>query len=187
MYWYLFNCDEVLPERGFGRISSSTLPFLANITSRNFSPDKWHRLQHLPTLEILRVAGRKSLRTFPEATPRFPSLRFLHVALKDLEILPEWLGQLISLEELRIFNCPKLTFLPASIRNLTALKKLNIKGCPRLVERCQGENAHRISHIPELILNNRRFVRGQPIEGSIRNTSTKSYLVISIRSSSTKS
>ncbi|CAN6361723.1 unnamed protein product, partial [Urochloa humidicola] len=166
MYWYLFNSDEVLPVHGLGRLSSSTLPFRAEITSLDFSPDKWDRLQQLTTLEELKVVGFGSLSSLPEAIPCFPSLRILHLCFPDLEILPEWLGQLITLEELHISNCPNLTTLPASIQNLTALKTLHIMLCPRLVERCKGEDAHKVSLIPKVELDGRRLVPGQPIERS---------------------
>jgi aquaporin TIP len=154
MYWHVINSDEILPPvHGFGRLSSSTLPFEAKIGSLDFTADKWGRLQHLATLEELTIVARvSSLSSLPEATPCFPSLRKLHLELVNLEILPEWLGQLITLEELNISVSPILTSLPQSIRNLTALKRLKIFDCPRLVERCIAEDAHKISHIPEVDL-----------------------------------
>ncbi|OEL29623.1 hypothetical protein BAE44_0009358, partial [Dichanthelium oligosanthes] len=167
MYWSLSASDEVLPVHGFGRLSSSTLPFRAEITSYSFSPDKWGRLQHVATLEELSITSlnSNSLSSLPEATPCFPSLRYLHLSLRDMEILPEWLGQLITLEELEIFFCPKLASLPESIQNLIALKRLAIRDCPKLAERCQGEDAPKISHILEVKIDGRRYIRGQLIEG----------------------
>lgn len=164
IYWYLEKSNEVLPAHGFGRLSSSTLPFHATIKNCIFSPDKWGRLQHLATLEELKILGDSSLRTLPEVTPCLPSLRYLHLHLVGLEILPEWLEQLTTLEEFRIFFCPNLTSLPKSIQKLTALKKLTIRGCPRLAESCQGEDAHKIRHIPEVVLDNKIFVQARPIE-----------------------
>jgi hypothetical protein len=69
-----------------------------------------------------------------------------------LNVLKEWLGKLNSIERFGIINCPNLTRLPESIQNLTSLKKFCIWGCPSLVERCEGEDAHLISHIPEVLL-----------------------------------
>jgi Leucine-rich repeat (LRR) protein len=161
IYWYLEKSDEVLPALGFGQLSSPTLPFHATLKNCNLSPDKWGRLEHLATLEELKVLGDRSLRTLPEVNPCLPCLRYLHLHLVGLEVLPEWLEQLTTLEEFRIFFCPNLTSLPRSIEKLTALKKLTIRGCPRLVESCQGEDAHKICHIPEVVLNNKRFVPAQ--------------------------
>ncbi|CAN6329757.1 unnamed protein product [Urochloa humidicola] len=164
MHWYLSASNEVLPERGFGQLSSSTLPFHAQILSHDFSRSEWGRLQHLTTLEELDVGSRGGFSTFPEASPRFPSLRYLLLSLGNLEMLPEWLGQLTTLEELVINGSPNLTSLPANIRNLTTLKRLRISGCPRLVEMCMGEDAHKISHIPQVELDPRIFVPGQPVK-----------------------
>ncbi|KAG2557154.1 hypothetical protein PVAP13_8NG164903 [Panicum virgatum] len=146
MYWDLTYGDEVLPPmHEFGRLSSSTLPFEAKIRSKSFTTDKWDQLQHLATLEELSVTGfHSSLASFPEATP------WLLLYLPNLEILPEWLGQLIALEELFIWSPPKLTCFPESIWNLTTLKRLSIRDYPRQVKRCKGEDAHKISRIPEV-------------------------------------
>ena len=97
------------------------------------------------------LAYDSSLLSLPEASLCwFPSLRGLLLYLPNLEILPEWLGQLIALEELFIWSPPKLACFPESIRNLTTLKRLSIRDYPRLVKRCKGEDAHKISRIPEV-------------------------------------
>jgi hypothetical protein len=67
-----------------------------------------------------------------------------------LETLPEWLEDLASLREIVVKNCPKVSSLPESIQRLTALKKLHIVGCPALSEKCQGEDKHKIAHIPQV-------------------------------------
>ncbi|RCV18159.1 hypothetical protein SETIT_3G278200v2 [Setaria italica] len=147
MYWYLHSSEEVLPEHGYGLLSSSTLPFSVHIVDCRFSLDKWARLQHLATLEVLGIVGCRDLSTLPEIFQCFGNIRNLYLrSWEKLEILPEWLGQLISLEVLRIKSCPRLKCLPESIRNLTALKKLYISDCPKLIE---GEDDHKISHVPE--------------------------------------
>ncbi|KAL6623474.1 hypothetical protein ACP70R_033353 [Stipagrostis hirtigluma subsp. patula] len=152
MYWVLENSDNVLPKHGFGRLSSSTLPFGAYISRSSFSPDVWGSLQHLTTLEELVVLGAENPKTLPEIAPCFPSLRELRLFAMNDEALPEWLGQLISLERLEIGGCYNLTYLPESIRNLTALKTLSIWDCPRLIERCREADADKISHIPDVSL-----------------------------------
>jgi aquaporin TIP len=201
MFWCLDNSSMVLPKGGFGKVSSSALPFEMIVRSCNFAPEKWDRFRNLPTLEIFRVMSCNGLRALPEVFRCFTSLTKLHLySLKDLETLPEWLGNLTSLEcffivdcpnltylpesiqnltalrdvslmecnglnvlkewlgklnsleRFGIINCPNLTRLPESIQNLTSLKKFCIWGCPSLVERCEGEDAHLISQIPEVVL-----------------------------------
>ncbi|GJM95232.1 hypothetical protein PR202_ga11944 [Eleusine coracana subsp. coracana] len=174
MHWNLFNSDKMFPLHGFGRLSSSTLPVSTKLHGlKNFSTEHWGAAQHLgPTLETLDLEARSSLRTFPDVAPCFSSLRHFSLYLPDLEVLPEWLWQLnyleklhiggcrilsslpdsiqnlTALKELHITSCPELTSFPDSIQNLTALKNLRIYNCPRLSQWCQGEGAHRISHIP---------------------------------------
>ncbi|KAK9159602.1 hypothetical protein Syun_005943 [Stephania yunnanensis] len=88
-------------------------------------------------------------------TPLLPSLRHLHInkwpalqaphlqhltMLKSLSIsfftnltkLPKWIGNLASLEELKIWQCENLTHLPSKeqIQGLTFLRKLDIGFCP---------------------------------------------------------
>lgn len=164
MYWDLDSSDEVLPLHGFGWLSSSTLPFWAQIRIRNFSPEKWGRLHHLATLKELLITGDNRLLALSllEATPCFPSLRYLHLEFPNLKILPEWLGQLTTLEELSISHCHNLRSLPESIRNLTALKTLHIWDSQSLV-RGLKIHGHKISHIPEVMFDYEPFVPRQPI------------------------
>ncbi|XP_024196145.1 putative adenylate cyclase regulatory protein [Rosa chinensis] len=75
--------------------------------------------------------------------------------LIGLEALPEWLGNLTSLEALSIYYCENLKYLPTinAMKNLTKLKQLDIRGCPLLKERCTKETGPewpKISHIPDL-------------------------------------
>ncbi|KAF7098402.1 hypothetical protein CFC21_100147 [Triticum aestivum] len=247
MIWALSNSETVLPERGFGKLSSSVRPSKVILKHCSFTEDKWDRLQYFPSLEIFHLDSVSGFRTLSEVILCFTSLTGLHLwSLKDLEtlptwlghlgslqvfdirdccnvtslpesmknlaalkklklkkckgleMLPEWLGQLSSLEEILIDDCPKLTslpesmkdlialtdltllgcnglemlpewlgqltcleeliiglspnltYLPESIRNLSALKVLKIVACPSLVARCEGENAHKIRHIPRV-------------------------------------
>ena len=65
--------------------------------------------------------------------------------------LPDWLGDMTSLQELSIVNCWELRSLPSSIQRLTNLSHLIILGCPHLEKRCKretGEDWQFINHIP---------------------------------------
>lgn len=151
MSWMLGNSNHVLPEHGFGNLSSSSSPFLLVIGDASLSSEGWRRTQHLSSIEVLLLESVTGLRTFPDAIRCFKSLRKLEIALcADLETLPEWLGDLTLLREIGIENCPKLSSLPESIGRLTELKKLRIIDCPALLEKCQVEDKHKIAHIPEV-------------------------------------
>ncbi|XP_047058181.1 putative disease resistance protein RGA4 [Lolium rigidum] len=132
MFCYLDNSSMVLPKGGFGKFSSSALavPFQVAVKNCNFAPHKWNRLQHLPTLEVCAVDSCNGLRALPEVFRCLTSLTKLYLwSLKDLEILPEWLGNLTSLEYIFIKDCPMLTSFPTTMKNLTALTELRLMQC----------------------------------------------------------
>jgi hypothetical protein len=151
MSWMLGNSNHVLPEHGFGNLSSSTSPLFLVIGDTSLSCEGWRRTQHLSSIEGLQLASITGLRNLPDTIRCFKSLRKLELeSCADLETLPEWLGDFTSLREIRIEKCPKLSSLPESTRGLTELKKLWIIDCPELLEKCQGEDKHKIAHIPEV-------------------------------------
>jgi aquaporin TIP len=152
MVWVVENSDHVLPEHGFGNISSTTSPFYLELSGEPPSREVWRRAQqYLSSVSILNLMVMTGLGALPEAIRGFPSLQRLVIRhCEDLETLPEWLEDLASLRELVINNCPNVPSLPESIQRLTALKKLHIIDCPTLSEKCQGEDKHKIAHIPQV-------------------------------------
>ncbi|GKV38789.1 hypothetical protein SLEP1_g46662 [Rubroshorea leprosula] len=73
-----------------------------------------------------------------------------------LDALPEWLGNLSSLESLVIDFCMNLRCLPSAeaIRRLTKLKELTVWDCPMLRKSCVEETRAewpKISHIPNIL------------------------------------
>ncbi|GLT30376.1 hypothetical protein SLA2020_051780 [Shorea laevis] len=101
------------------------------------------------------------------------ALRFLNISDFDvLEALPNWFGNLSSLQSLSISNCKSLRNMKA-IRCLSKLEKLDIDGCPELKElkeRCaRGSDSEwkYISHIPNIKIDSEEIQRnGAPIEVS---------------------
>jgi Leucine-rich repeat (LRR) protein len=96
-----------------------------------------HRLQHLTALERLEIRDFNG-EEFEEA-------------------LPEWLGNLSSLQSLHIVGCKNLKYLPSStaIQRLSKLKTLYIRECPHLKENCRKEKGSewpKISHIPSILI-----------------------------------
>ncbi|KAA8515664.1 hypothetical protein F0562_018725 [Nyssa sinensis] len=89
-----------------------------------------HWLQHLTTLQVLKISS-----------------------CDDFVTLPEWIGNLASLRSLHIDFCEKLESLPDTMRCLTALEELNIQYCVILSERCRRERGTewpKIAHIPKI-------------------------------------
>lgn len=151
--WFIENSNHVLPEHGFGNLTSATYPLHLSIERAPNSREMWRRAQHLSSIESLTLMSIAGLRALPEAIQCFTSLwRLSILGCGELETLPEWLGDYFTcLEEISIDTCPMLSSLPESIRRLTKLKKLRITNCPVLSEKCQGEDRHKIAHILEPI------------------------------------
>jgi aquaporin TIP len=150
--WMVVNSDHVLPEHGFGSLSSTTTPLFLGIGGASLSSEVWPRIQYLSSIEGFVLHSLISLRTLPEAIRCFRSLRELYIiSCDDLETLPEWLGDFTSLRQITIKGCLKLSSLPESIRRLTELKTLQIFYCPALLEKCQGEDSDKIAHIPRVV------------------------------------
>ncbi|KAK9159521.1 hypothetical protein Syun_005862 [Stephania yunnanensis] len=81
----------------------------------------------LPSLLELRIKGWPALRALPHHLQYLTTLNYLSIVEFDcLAELPEWIGNLASLEQLKIDNCENLTHLPS----LTFLRKLEIGWCP---------------------------------------------------------
>ncbi|KAM3300002.1 hypothetical protein ACQJBY_041161 [Aegilops geniculata] len=133
MFWCLDNSNEVLAGLGFGKLSSSTLPCRMGIKNCSFRPEKWRRLEQLPTLDEFSLTSCHGLRALPEVIRCFTSLKKLSLmSLKELETMPEWLGHLTSLQVFGIKDCCNITFLPRSMKYLTALRVLMLVKCKGL-------------------------------------------------------
>ncbi|KAK7845085.1 dna repair protein reca like protein 2 [Quercus suber] len=92
-------------------------------------------------LRELGVAGLGQLVSLPQwLKGSANTLQFLHISFcENLEVLPEWLPDLSSLRQLKIWGCPKLSSLPEGMDRLTALRELQIGHCPELRRNCEQE------------------------------------------------
>ncbi|CAN6715942.1 unnamed protein product [Malus baccata var. baccata] len=118
--------------------------------------DSFPPFEVIPQLESLRLCGWPKLRSLPEKVQHLTSLA--HLEIKDfdgMESLPEWLGNLASLQSLWIWSCTNLKYLPTAkaMKCLAKLKQVYIADCPVLKERCNKESGpewHKIYHIPNI-------------------------------------
>ncbi|XP_058225821.1 putative disease resistance protein At3g14460 [Rhododendron vialii] len=116
-------------------------------------------LQTLPSLTSFSLWGESEdvLESFPEDGLLPPTLTFLHFGdLQNLKSLNKRGLQLLgSLECMCFFICPQLQSFTVE-RLPTSLLELYVSGCPLLKPRCrrkEGEDWHKIAHIPFITIN----------------------------------
>ncbi|KAK7367058.1 hypothetical protein VNO80_09065 [Phaseolus coccineus] len=150
------SCDdlEYFPEHALeGQTSLRNLRIVACQNLKSLSEG----VQHLTCLESLRISYCPKLvtlpsnmnqltalrsveivgcSTLPNGLQRVPSLRTLDIQGCSSTSLPDWLGDMTSLQKLEIWNCRELRSVPSSIQRLTNLSSLSISQCPYLKKRC---------------------------------------------------
>ena len=138
-------CEEGLPESlntlRIGRFCEELEAFPSQISSTS--------IQH--SVEDLHLHGWAKLNSLPDQFQRFTALKELWISNFDgIEALPEWLGNLSSLQELSLRSCKNLMYLPR-MQAMVRLTNLDIFDCPKLEERyvkASGAEWLNIAHIP---------------------------------------
>ena len=104
--------------------------------------------------------GWDKLNSLLDDIQRFTALRTLCIHKFDrMEALPEWLGNLSSLQNLDLICCENLMYM-ATVQRLTKLTILQISNCPKLKERCAkgtGAEWSNIAHIPLITIDGNRI------------------------------
>ncbi|KAK9997659.1 hypothetical protein SO802_022345 [Lithocarpus litseifolius] len=99
-----------------------------------------HSISHLhASLEDLTLIGWAKPSSLPNEIQWFTALRSLEIREFDgMKTLPKWLGNLSSLQKLRIYNCKILMNLIPDLRELHSFNELVIKKCPMLTRLPDG-------------------------------------------------
>ncbi|KAI3470243.1 hypothetical protein Pfo_026906 [Paulownia fortunei] len=115
-------------------------------------------LQGSHSLRELELWGIEHWDSLPDQFQHLTALSSFSLSGFGIEALPEWFGNLSSLESLYLITCEKLRRLPSkeAMQRLTKLTVLYIIGCPLLKERCIEEQSDesewpKISHIPNVL------------------------------------
>ncbi|WVZ91558.1 hypothetical protein U9M48_037710 [Paspalum notatum var. saurae] len=97
------------------------------------SSSGWDVLEHLTGLHVLQISECRDLNDLPESMKCLTCLCKLKIEDCDnLCVLPEWLGELRSLQHLWIESLPIMSIPPQSIQHLTSLESLDIMFCNAL-------------------------------------------------------
>ncbi|CAL4984853.1 unnamed protein product [Urochloa decumbens] len=155
---YIESSDHVLLSswENSGHVSASTKGLFVRCCEAPLH--QWSLLRHLPCLRHLQITDCSDLTCgSTDLLGCISSLEILIVEGYDRKnttvALPEGLGDLTSLKDLKVLDCNSIKTLPESIQQLTCLQKLEINGCPGLVQWCKTlENKMKLAHIKEIIL-----------------------------------
>nr|XP_027081162.1 putative disease resistance protein RGA3 isoform X1 [Coffea arabica] len=160
----LYGCSDLITEMpsGFGYLTS-----LRKVKIGPFSDDSaiefdWAGLASSSSLQHVSLQGMRDTKSLPHQLQDLTTITSL--SLDDfgaIEALPDWLGNLASLEELILRRCPKLEYLPSvDAMERLKLRRLVIRSCPLLKPRCTPESGSewsKISNIPEREIDLVRF------------------------------
>ncbi|TYI03893.1 hypothetical protein ES332_A11G374300v1 [Gossypium tomentosum] len=158
------SADISFPEEGFP--TNLTSLTISNAPKIYTSLVEWgfNRLTSLQELKI-RGEGCSGVVSFPEEAIRMmlpPSLTYIIIRrFENLEFMcSKGLQHLTSLQQLGIYDCPKLASLPEKDM-LLSLQHLRIARCPLLEEGCsrgKGREWSKISHIPLVEINDKKVI-----------------------------
>ncbi|CDP21009.1 unnamed protein product [Coffea canephora] len=153
----LEDCPNLIAEMpsGFGYLTS-----LRKVEIGPFSDDSviefdWAGLASSSSLRHVSLYGMRATKSLPHQLQCLTTITSLSLRyFGAIEALPDWLGNLASLDELILFGCQKLEYLPsADAMERLKLRRLEIHFCPLLDRRCtpqSGSEWPKISNIPEL-------------------------------------
>ncbi|KAJ8451457.1 hypothetical protein Cgig2_017848 [Carnegiea gigantea] len=140
----------------------SNLPSLKTLKIGNLSPDvsffPFPNLNHLSPLSTslrelhMLARGMDKVVNLPNQIEHLCQLKYLEIeAFESLTELPEWLGNLTSLETLVLRLLPLVEYLPsqATMKSLSQLMTLRIYQCDRLEQACSPDGSEwiKIQHI----------------------------------------
>ncbi|GLT82923.1 hypothetical protein SLE2022_012460 [Rubroshorea leprosula] len=151
------KCGKLRNIRGLGEILGC-LTRLRKLRFGGFSAEQ-EELEEFPNqLEELSLVGWEKPEYLPRQIQHLTALRTLRLQdFKGIEALPDWLGNLSSLQSLDIILCESLRYVKA-IQRLSNLKRLDIQGCHEL--RCAKESGsewNNICQIPDISINGKNI------------------------------
>ncbi|KAM3749985.1 hypothetical protein ACB098_04G002700 [Castanea mollissima] len=156
IYMKIRNCGKLthLPKACFARLKYLGIgPFCEELDAFPSLLDSTAFRHSYESLQILQFYGWAKLNSLPDEIQCFTALTRLDISeFEGMEALPEWLGNLSSLQYLYLCNCNNLMYLPTA-QAMGRIAKLEIYYCSKLKERCakgSGAEWSKIAHIPSI-------------------------------------
>ncbi|KAF2910084.1 hypothetical protein DAI22_11g073100 [Oryza sativa Japonica Group] len=135
-WWKIEGGESVISSWG-GSVHTGTSSSSCSVTNLvvkfcTLPLSQWSLLHHLPALRHLTIHWCADLTSSPEIIQDLHSLKSLSLDGNEQAELPDWLGDLPSLQELKITMYPALTELQEKIRQLMSLQSLTLSSCQML-------------------------------------------------------
>ncbi|PUZ65429.1 hypothetical protein GQ55_3G222000 [Panicum hallii var. hallii] len=144
---HIYDCPKLEPPRQHSLLPSILEDLRISSCSNLINPllQEFHEISSLKNLAITDCAN---LHYFPVKLPAtLQKLEIFHCS--NLRYLPPGLEEASCLTAITILKCPLIPCLPEQALP-QSLKELYIKECPLLTKSCQGEDWHKISHVPTI-------------------------------------
>ncbi|XP_027117892.1 putative disease resistance protein RGA3 [Coffea arabica] len=116
-------------------------------------------LQQLSSLVSLFLEGQHHWNSLPEELQHLTALKEMTLYDFGIEVLPDWIGNLSSIQSLDLSYCPKLESFPSKeiMEGLKNLENLDIEDCNLLARKWMLQNEpdsewFKVSHIKRVIL-----------------------------------
>nr|TKS15829.1 hypothetical protein D5086_0000029530 [Populus alba] len=153
------DSDESTIEEGlrmlcFPRLSSLFISDCPNLTSMPLFPTLdellcLHNTSSMPLQQTMKMTSPVSSSSF--IRPLSKLKRLVMLSIDDMESLPEvGLQNLSSLQQLWIYECPRLKSLPLPDQGMPSLQKLEVYGCRELKSLSESESQGMIPYLPSL-------------------------------------
>ncbi|CDP21500.1 unnamed protein product, partial [Coffea canephora] len=137
---------------GFGYLTSLRTVSIGPFSDYSVIEFDWAGLASSSSLRHVSLFGMRDTKSLPHQLQDLTTITSLSLLLFGaIEALPDWLGNLASLDELILRGCPKLEYLPsAAAMERLKLRRLAIDGCPLLERRCTPESGSEWSKISNI-------------------------------------
>lgn len=144
---HIYDCPKLELSRQHSLLPS-ILEDLRISSCTNLINPLLQEIDEISSLTNLAITDCASLHYFPVKLPAtLQKLEIFHCS--NLRCLPPGLEEASCLTAMTIVKCPLIPCLPEQALP-QSLKELYIKECPLITESCQGEDWHKIAHVPTI-------------------------------------